>query len=124
MKSSEPSDDVAAMRRLYQQAWGDAYDRYVTSTYAFIAHLVEGDRALAEELHREAWMTAMSAIDQFAPEQGEFRAWLFGIARRDLSKSGWPELVALDVAPATQSRPRYPWCAEHSAVVVRRCSCG
>lgn len=27
-------------------------------------------------------MTAMSAIDQFAPEQGEFRAWLFGIARR------------------------------------------
>jgi hypothetical protein len=29
MKSSEPSDDVAAMRRLDQQAWGDAYDKYV-----------------------------------------------------------------------------------------------
>jgi hypothetical protein len=44
MKSSEPSDDVAAMRRLDQQAWGDAYGKYVTSTYAFIAHLVVGDR--------------------------------------------------------------------------------
>ncbi len=82
MKSSEPSDDVAAMRRLDQEAWGDAYDRYVTSTYAFIAHLVGGDRALAEELHQEAWLTAMSAIDQFAPERGEFRGWLFGIAKR------------------------------------------
>ena len=82
MKSSEPSDDVAAMRRLDQQAWGDAYDQYVTSTYAFIAHLVAGDRALAEELHQDAWLTAMSAIDQFVPERGEFRAWLFGIAKR------------------------------------------
>lgn len=82
MKSSEPSDDVAALRRLDQKAWGDAYDRYVTSTYTFIAHLVGGDRALAEELHQEAWLTAMSAIDQFAPERGEFRGWLFGITRR------------------------------------------
>ncbi|MGZ0163408.1 MAG: RNA polymerase sigma factor [Planctomycetales bacterium] len=82
MKSSEPSDDVAAMRCLDQQAWGDAYDKYVTSTYAFIAHLVGGDRALAEELHQDAWLTAMSAIDQFAPERGEFRGWLFGIAKR------------------------------------------
>lgn len=82
MKSSEPPDDVAAMRRLDQQAWGDAYDKYVTSTYAFIAHLVAGDRTLAEELHQEAWLTAMSAIDQFAPDRGEFRGWLFGIAKR------------------------------------------
>ena len=82
MKSSEPTDDVAAMRRLDQRAWGDAYDKYVTSTYAFIAHLVAGDRTLAEELHQEAWLTAMSAIDQFAPDRGEFRGWLFGIAKR------------------------------------------
>jgi RNA polymerase sigma factor (sigma-70 family) len=76
------ADDVSALRRLDQQAWAETYDRYVTATYAFIAHLVAGDRVLAEELHQEAWMTAMSAIDQFAPGQGEFRAWLFGIARR------------------------------------------
>jgi len=82
MKPLEPPDDVAAMRRLDQQAWANAYDKYVTSTYAFIAHLVKGDRTLAEELHQEAWLTAMSAIDQFAPDRGEFRAWLFGIAKR------------------------------------------
>ena len=76
------ADDVSALRRLDQQAWAETYDRYVTATYAFIAHLVAGDRVLAEELHQETWMTAMSAIDQFAPEQGEFRAWLFGIVRR------------------------------------------
>lgn len=82
MKTLEPPDDVAAMRRLDQQAWADAYDKYVTSTYAFIAHLVAGDRVLAEELHQEAWLTAMSAIDQFAADRGEFRGWLFGIAKR------------------------------------------
>lgn len=82
MTQSESSDDVAAMRCLDQQAWADAYDKYVTSTYAFIANLVGGDRAIAEELHQEAWLTAMSAIDQFAPERGEFRGWLFGIAKR------------------------------------------
>ncbi len=80
--SADLAHDVSALRRLDQQAWAETYDRYVTATYAFIAHLVAGDRVLAEELHQEAWMTAMSAIDQFAPEQGEFRAWLFGIARR------------------------------------------
>ena len=80
--SADLADDVSALRRLDQQAWAETYDRYVTATYAFIAHLVAGDRILAEELHQETWMTAMSAIDQFATEQGEFRAWLFGIARR------------------------------------------
>jgi RNA polymerase sigma-70 factor (ECF subfamily) len=80
--SANLGDDVSALRRLDNRAWADTYDRYVTPTYAFIAHLVAGDRALAEELHQETWMIAMSAIDQFAPEQGEFRAWLFGIARR------------------------------------------
>lgn len=80
--SADLAHDVSALRRLDQQAWAETYDRYVTATYAFIAHLVAGNRVLADELHQETWMTAMSAIDQFAPEQGEFRAWLFGIARR------------------------------------------
>ena len=80
--SAGPADDVAALRRLDQRAWAETYDRYVASTYAFIAHLSAGDRTIAEELHQESWLIAMSAIDQFAPEHGEFRAWLFGIARR------------------------------------------
>ncbi|MCA9075615.1 MAG: sigma-70 family RNA polymerase sigma factor [Planctomycetaceae bacterium] len=82
MTSGEPLDDVAALRSLDQDAWSDTYDRYVTVSYSFIAHLVRGDRTLAEELHQETWLTAMSAIDQFAPDRGEFRGWLFGIAKK------------------------------------------
>ena len=82
MTSTEALDDVAALRRRDQQAWSETYDRYVTVSYSFIVHLVAGDRVLAEELHQETWLTAMSAIEQFAPGRGEFRSWLFGIAKK------------------------------------------
>lgn len=82
MISQEPLDDVAALRRLDQHAWSETYDRYVSISFTFIAHLVGGDRGLAEELHQETWLTAMSAIEQFAPGRGEFRGWLFGIAKK------------------------------------------
>ncbi len=82
MTCGEPLDDIPALRSRDQQAWSDTYDRYVTASYAFIAHLVKGDRPLAEELHQETWLIAMSAIEQFAPGKGEFRGWLFGIAKK------------------------------------------
>jgi RNA polymerase sigma-70 factor, ECF subfamily len=82
MISQESLDDVAALRSLDQQAWSQTYDRYVSVSFTFIAHLVGGDRELAEELHQETWLTAMSAIEQFAPGRGEFRGWLFGIAKK------------------------------------------
>ena len=82
MRPSSALDDVPALRALDQRAWSDTYDRYVTISYSFIAYLVGGDRALAEELHQETWLTAMSAIEQFAPDHGEFRGWLFGIAKK------------------------------------------
>lgn len=82
MSSPPEPDDVDALRSRDRAAWSATYDRYVQSTFAFIAHLVDGDRRLAEELHQELWLTAMSAVDQFAPDRGEFRGWLFGIARK------------------------------------------
>lgn len=82
MSSPPEPDDVGALQARDRAAWSATYDRYVQSTFAFIAHLVDGDRRLAEELHQELWLTAMSAIDQFAPDRGEFRGWLFGIARK------------------------------------------
>lgn len=82
MSSPTEQDDISALRRLDRNEWAATYDRYVSSTYAFIAYLLGDQRALAEELHQETWLTAMSAVDQFAPEQGEFRQWLFGIARK------------------------------------------
>jgi len=48
----------------------------------FTVHLLGGDRRTAEEIHQETWLAALSGIADFDEGRGEFRGWLFGIARR------------------------------------------
>ena len=47
-----------------------------------VAHLVGGDRAVAEDLNQETWLEALDGIDQCDATRGSFRNWLFGIARK------------------------------------------
>ena len=50
--------------------------------YAFISHLVQGNRALAEDLNQETWLEAIDGIEKLDAARGTFRNWLFGIARK------------------------------------------
>jgi RNA polymerase sigma-70 factor (ECF subfamily) len=67
-------------------AWSAMYDRHVGDVFGFLHHLVGGDRALAEELNQDVWLTAVQGFDRFDPLKGKFRDWLFGIARHRVSR--------------------------------------
>jgi RNA polymerase sigma-70 factor (ECF subfamily) len=53
--------------------------------YACVASLVAGDRQTAEEIHQQVWLAAIESIDGFDPVRGDFRAWVCGIARRQVA---------------------------------------
>src|SRR5436190_15642902 len=93
-----------ALQRRDSIAWDEFYRRHVGETYGFLVRLVGGDRAAAEDLFQEVWVEALDGIDQYDPERGELRAWLFGIARRRvalywrrrLAKQGMVESLGLE----------------------------
>ncbi|HEY1785370.1 MAG TPA: sigma-70 family RNA polymerase sigma factor [Pirellulales bacterium] len=84
------------LQKRKRQAWARAYDSHASDVFSFIAHLLPGDRVAAEEIHQETWLAALSGIDGFDVTRGELRAWIFGIARRQ---------VALHFRRLGQTRP-------------------
>ena len=71
-----------ALQRRDSVAWDEFYRRHLREIYGFLARLVGADRSAADDLFQETWVEALDGIDQYDPERGELRAWLFGIARR------------------------------------------
>ena len=69
-----------------RDAWSAMYDRHVADVFGFVHHLVGGNRALAEELNQDVWLTVVQGFDRFDPRKGRFRDWLFGIARHRVSR--------------------------------------
>ena len=80
MQSDEPYA-VDALRRRDSQAWMSLYNYMVHGTYAFLWHLTGRNRAVAEDLNQETWLSAIESIDQFDERRGSLQGWLFGIAR-------------------------------------------
>jgi RNA polymerase sigma-70 factor (ECF subfamily) len=82
MPASPHDPFLDAVARRDRAAWGAFYDAHVHEIYAFVRHLMEGDRSSSEDLTQEVWLQAISCIEKFDPQKGELRDWLFGIARR------------------------------------------
>jgi len=78
---SDESDLVAALRIRDSRAWIAFYNSMVHGTYAFLWHLTGRNRAIAEDLNQETWLSAIESIDQFDDNRGALQGWLFGIAR-------------------------------------------
>jgi RNA polymerase sigma factor (sigma-70 family) len=85
MSSDAEESTVLRLQQRDPDAWAQTYDRYVSDVYSFLGHLVHGNRAVAEEIHQETWLSALASIDTFQPERGDFRPWMFGIARRQVA---------------------------------------
>ena len=73
------------LRRRRKAAWAGVYDAHAADIFAFVLHLLGGDRQGVDEVHQEIWMAALASIDSFDPKRGVFRGWLFGVARRQVA---------------------------------------
>jgi RNA polymerase sigma-70 factor, ECF subfamily len=76
---------VHELQKRDRNAWARTYDAHATDVFTFIAHLLHGDKRAAEEIHQDTWLAALAGIDAFDPGRGELRAWIFGIARRQVA---------------------------------------
>jgi len=76
---------VHQLQKRKREAWARTYDDHAADVFAFIAHLLHGDRAAAEEIHQNTWLAALAGIDALDVERGELRGWVFGIARRQVA---------------------------------------
>jgi RNA polymerase sigma-70 factor, ECF subfamily len=76
---------VPELRARKPEAWARAYDSHAGDLFAFIAHLLPGDRAAAEEILQDTWLAALSGIAAFDSTRGDLRGWMFGIARRQVA---------------------------------------
>lgn len=77
-----PSDDELMARASAgdQRAFAELYERHRRAVFTFLVHLT-GARATAEELLQEAFLRVWRNRAEYRAS-GEFRAWLFTIARR------------------------------------------
>ena len=82
MAADDQSSLITALKQRDRSAWSVAVDRHLHEVYGFVFHLVGGDRTVAEDLNQETWLEAMDAIDHCDATRGNFRNWLFGIARK------------------------------------------
>ena len=130
MHSDEPTV-VAALRGRDSQAWIAFYNSLVHGTYTFLWHLTGRNRAVAEDLNQETWLSAIESIDQFDESRGSLRGWLFGIARNKgvahlrhrkvLLPEGASEPIAPDSLVACERAHSPPALAERNerAALVR-----
>ena len=81
MADDDQSSLITALKQRDRSAWSMAVERHLHEVYGFVFHLVGGDRAVAEDLNQETWLEALDGIDRCDGARGDFRNWLFGIAR-------------------------------------------
>ena len=77
---TDPTDEEL-MGRLaagYQEALGPLYSRYAPRIFSLAAQTL--DRAAAEEIVQDVFLTIWRKAATFSPERGAFRSWLFQIA--------------------------------------------
>jgi RNA polymerase sigma-70 factor (ECF subfamily) len=102
--AEEPASSMSVSYERLQQrdagAWDAFYQEHVHELYGFLLRLVRGNRPAAADLFQDTWLDAIRHIEQFDPQRGELRAWLFGIARRRIALY-WRKRAASDAIGMT-----------------------
>lgn len=75
----------AAIQGRDRDVWAAFYDAHVRDVYAVVWRLVNGNQALAEELHQAVWLSAIESAPSFDPKRGTVQSWLIGIARNQVA---------------------------------------
>ncbi len=74
-----------SLRQRDATAWDRFYGEHVHELYGFVFRLVRGDHSAAADVFQNTWLDAIDHIEQFDPDRGQLRAWLFGIARQKVA---------------------------------------
>jgi RNA polymerase sigma-70 factor, ECF subfamily len=109
------------LARGQQQALGPLYSRYASLVFHLSAQSL--DRAIAEELVQEVFLTVWRGAASFDPQQGAFRPWLLRLThwkilnelrrrRRQPTQDGEFDLV--DEEPGPEERA---WQSEHERIL-------
>lgn len=105
--------------RAAQDACGQLYQRHARKLLAFLA--ARGNREDVEDVHQRVW----ERVWQHLPEGfrgGNFRAWLFQIARNSLIDQGRkhrPDALGDDQEPRTRDEDRPDiWLVEQERMVI------
>lgn len=95
-----PSDDelMARVSAGDQRAFAELYERHRRAVFTFLVHLT-GARHAAEDVLQEAFLRVWRGRAEYR-RSGEFRAWLFTIARRLAIDRFRREGVAWEANPA------------------------
>jgi RNA polymerase sigma-70 factor (ECF subfamily) len=72
---------IGAAQSGNELAWRQLFAWHFDAVYGFCLTLACGRSELAEETAQQAFVVAAQRIGRYDPQQGEFRAWLLGIAR-------------------------------------------
>ncbi len=92
--SLDDSTLIALVARRDEGALSALYDRYNRLVYSLAVRIV-GDRALAEEIVLDAFVSVWRAAGSFVEERGRFVVWLMSVARH----RAIDELRRLNVRP-------------------------
>lgn len=66
------------------QPFGTAYQAHVEDIYRYVYYRLR-DKEQSEDLTSHIFLRALEKYDQFSPEKGTFKAWLYGIAKHALT---------------------------------------
>ena len=94
----QEQDYILAFQKGSFDAFGNLYELYVESIYAFILRKT-GEKEIAEDLSSQVWIKAMKALERFQTQEGaSFKSWIYRIAQNTVIDyyRGKKEEIAID----------------------------
>lgn len=99
----QQEDDSTLVQRAQtgdEQALDRLYRRHLDAIYRYVYARV-GNRAQAEDLTAEVFTRMVASLDDYDPERGAVRSWLFGITRHVLTDF-WRRYYRVEKVPLRQ----------------------
>lgn len=82
MTSDVNSEIANRLKDRNKAVWNAVCSEHTRDLFGFVVRLAGFDEAAADDIVQEVWLESLNRIQHFDPGRGDFRGWLFEIARR------------------------------------------